>query len=156
MNESSAVLGLPSALLWSGNVLHANTHDRGNNPNNSGNEGKGNTTITQTLDRMWTVLDQHGRAKNLKASKSARRRGVWRSVERFALFGPVAADVNACEYIHTAEVFDRQLRAHEVHSHRGNRVVLERGKFGGETLRQISAEIFEGGGNTRRCKREKI
>ncbi|CAL6307470.1 unnamed protein product [Bathycoccus prasinos] len=72
-NESNAVLGLPSALLWSGNVLHANTHDRGNNPNNSGNEGKGNTTITQTLDRMWTVLDEHGRAKNLKASKSARR-----------------------------------------------------------------------------------
>ncbi|CAL6300340.1 unnamed protein product [Bathycoccus prasinos] len=70
VNESSAVLGLPSALLWSGNVLHANTHDRGNNPNNSGNEGKGNTTITQTLDRMWTVLDQHGRAKNLKASKT--------------------------------------------------------------------------------------
>ncbi|CAL6298185.1 unnamed protein product [Bathycoccus prasinos] len=69
-NESNAVLGLPSALLWSGNVLHANTHDRGNNPNNSGNEGKGNTTITQTLDRMWTVLDQHGRAKNLKASKA--------------------------------------------------------------------------------------
>jgi len=69
-NESNAVLGLPSALLWSGNVLHANTHDRGNNPNNSGNEGKGNTTITQTLDRMWTVLDEHGRAKNLKASKA--------------------------------------------------------------------------------------
>ena len=69
-NESSAVFGLPSALLWSGNVLHANTHDRGNNPNNSGNEGKGNTTITQTLDRMWTVLDEHGRAKNLKASKA--------------------------------------------------------------------------------------
>ena len=68
-NESNAVLGLPSALLWSGNVLHGNTHDRGNNPNNSGNEGKGNTTITQTLDRMWTVLDEHGRAKNLKASK---------------------------------------------------------------------------------------
>ena len=69
-NESNAVLGLPSALLWSGNVLHANTHDKGNNPNNSGNEGKGNTTITQTLDRMWTVLDEHGRAKNLKASKA--------------------------------------------------------------------------------------
>ena len=69
-NKSNAVLGLPSALLWSGNVLHANTHDRGNNPNNSGNEGKGNTTITQTLDRMWTVLDEHGRAKNLKASKA--------------------------------------------------------------------------------------
>jgi len=69
-NESNADLGLPSALLWSGNVLHANTHDRGNNPNNSGNEGKGNTTITQTLDRMWTVLDEHGRAKNLKASKA--------------------------------------------------------------------------------------
>ena len=62
-NESNAVLGLPSALLWSGNVLHANTHDRGNNPNNSGNEGKGNTTITQTLDRMWTVLDEHGKGE---------------------------------------------------------------------------------------------
>jgi len=69
LNES-AVLGLPSALLWSGNVLHANTNDRGNNSNNSGHEGKGNATITQALDRMWTVLDQHGRAKNLKASKT--------------------------------------------------------------------------------------
>ena len=66
-NESNAVLGLPSALLWSGNVLHANTASGPGNNSNSSHE-KGN--ITQTLDRMWTVLDEHGRAKNLKASKA--------------------------------------------------------------------------------------
>jgi magnesium transporter len=67
LNESNAVLGLPSALLWSGNVLHGNTASGPGNNSNSSHE-KGN--ITQTLDRMWTVLDQHGRAKNLKASKT--------------------------------------------------------------------------------------
>ena len=67
LNESNAVLGLPSALLWSGNVLHANTASGPGNNSNSSHE-KGN--ITQTLDRMWTVLDEHGRAKNLKASKA--------------------------------------------------------------------------------------
>lgn len=67
LNESNAVLGLPSALLWSGNVLHGNTASGPGNNSNSSHE-KGN--ITQTLDRMWMVLDEHGRAKNLKASKA--------------------------------------------------------------------------------------
>ena len=67
LNESNAVLGLPSALLWSGNVLHGNTASGPGNNSNSSHE-KGN--ITQTMDRMWMVLDEHGRAKNLKASKA--------------------------------------------------------------------------------------
>lgn len=53
LNESNAVLGLPSALLWSGNVLHGNTASGPGNNSNSSHE-KGN--ITQTLDRMWMVF----------------------------------------------------------------------------------------------------
>lgn len=52
---------LPSALLWSGNVLHHHQQHGGENMTN--NKG-------QLGERMWTVLDQRGNAKNLKASKT--------------------------------------------------------------------------------------
>jgi magnesium transporter len=51
---------LPSALLWSGNVLHQQ-HGGGENATNN----------KQLGERTWTVLDQRGQhAKNLKASKT--------------------------------------------------------------------------------------
>jgi len=51
---------LPSALLWSGNVLHQQ-HGGGENATNN----------KQLGERTWTVLDQRGaHAKNLKASKT--------------------------------------------------------------------------------------
>ena len=109
-------------------------------PRNNSNSSHEKGNITQTLDRMWMVLDEHGRAKNLKAAKG-RHKHKHAPLRDLHYLDPLRPTLTPANIFIRPKCLIELFGAHEIYSHRGNCVVLERGKFGGETLTNFLGNI---------------